>query len=1025
MNTLRFSTIFSALACVSASATFGCSSSPRVEHNGNDTTDSPSTTGDLPVGDMDGGITDVIQLPPGQTDAAPPPPPCSEDAGNCYSDYDAGPACGDGVVNLDEACDDGNSLPGDGCNGACKVEPFYECGDGGTHCVFTIVCGDGQLDPGELCDDANTADEDGCSKDCLAQDPSFVCVPGKQCQRLFECGDSRVNGSDECDDGNQADADGCDSDCKLEPGYRCRVPGSPCEELAECGNHERETGEQCDDGNTEGGDGCSEACRLEKDWACDAAGECYYTPECGDGKVSGEEICDDGNAVSGDGCSDACQTVDEGYVCERPGFSCRTLCGDGIVAGSEQCDDNNTAADDGCGERCRIEANTVCEGEPSVCRATTCGDGMQEGTEPCDDDNHAWGDGCTPECQIEPACAVGAACSSACGDGIKFPTEDCDDGNAVDGDGCSATCTIEAGFVCTEATGSDTIVMPMIVRDFVGFAAGDPTDPGITERHMDFQWPTGTFGLQYGLVANTLGNDKKPVFAYDGTALSAGTMGNCPQAYATQVRNDPDGVAIHYCANFVQNADSFERWYNDVDAYNNTYQQHLILRRDTGDTFIYDSNTHQADGTAYATNDPKGFWPLEGIAGVTKLRQCNNGPMRNFHFTSEVHHWFQFDNTQESTLTFTGDDDVFVFIAGTLVLDLGGIHERSVGSVTLTATGDAVQDRPTGADVNIDLNLEHGKIYEIIVFQAERNTCESNYRLELENFNLAKSVCTPVCGDGVVTADEECDDGDDNTDEPEYGKCTDTCQLGPFCGDGSKTDDEACDNGVNTSIWGDDDQNACAPACTPVPACGDGNVDAEYEECDNGDDNVTDGYGECTSECTTGAYCGDGSVDEDNGETCDDGVNDGQYASCTPECAPGPRCGDGETQEDWGEQCDGEDNCSDNCRLGAQCGDGLVQKELGEQCDDGENTGEYGKCGPMCILGPRCGDEVVQKDFEQCDDGKNDGGYGECAAGCRLGARCGDRKVQTEEGEQCDDGNFKAGDGCSPTCRKERKGNTR
>lgn len=29
--------------------------------------------------------------------------------------------CGDGIVQLGEVCDDGNSIPGDGCSGLCKT----------------------------------------------------------------------------------------------------------------------------------------------------------------------------------------------------------------------------------------------------------------------------------------------------------------------------------------------------------------------------------------------------------------------------------------------------------------------------------------------------------------------------------------------------------------------------------------------------------------------------------------------------------------------------------------------------------------------------------------------------------------------------------------------------------------------------------------------------------------------------------------------------------------------------------------
>jgi len=42
-------------------------------------------------------------------------------------------ACGDGINNQNgiEECDDGNVLPGDGCNGACRVEKNWTCPSAG------------------------------------------------------------------------------------------------------------------------------------------------------------------------------------------------------------------------------------------------------------------------------------------------------------------------------------------------------------------------------------------------------------------------------------------------------------------------------------------------------------------------------------------------------------------------------------------------------------------------------------------------------------------------------------------------------------------------------------------------------------------------------------------------------------------------------------------------------------------------------------------------------------------------------
>ncbi|HEY5961862.1 MAG TPA: hypothetical protein VIV60_35125, partial [Polyangiaceae bacterium] len=50
---------------------------------------------------------------------------CGVDGGKCYAVVDAGPYCGDGVVqnDLSETCDDANRLGGDGCSGTCKLEP--------------------------------------------------------------------------------------------------------------------------------------------------------------------------------------------------------------------------------------------------------------------------------------------------------------------------------------------------------------------------------------------------------------------------------------------------------------------------------------------------------------------------------------------------------------------------------------------------------------------------------------------------------------------------------------------------------------------------------------------------------------------------------------------------------------------------------------------------------------------------------------------------------------------------------------
>jgi cysteine-rich repeat protein len=98
-------------------------------------------------------------------------------------------ACGDGINNQNgiEQCDDGNVLPGDGCNGVCKVEPNWNCPPAGA-CTRKVVCGDGVIGPGEVCDDANTLDGDGCNSTCTVQDPAYHGERSQLHQRLPSAG---------------------------------------------------------------------------------------------------------------------------------------------------------------------------------------------------------------------------------------------------------------------------------------------------------------------------------------------------------------------------------------------------------------------------------------------------------------------------------------------------------------------------------------------------------------------------------------------------------------------------------------------------------------------------------------------------------------------------------------------------------------------------------------------------------------------------------------------------------------------
>ncbi len=183
--------------------------------------------------------------------------------------------------------------------------------------------------------------------------------------------------------------------------------------------------------------------------------------------------------------------------------------------------------------------------------------------------------------------------------------------------------------------------------------------------------------------------------------------------------------------------------------------------------------------------------------------------------------------------------------------------------------------------------------------------------------------------------------------------CGDDCLGGGLvsgsCGDGELTEDEACDDGNRAdgdgcaaSCLAVDPGYSCNPPgqlCHVVTLCGDGIV-ALNEPCDDGGSADGDGCSarcqiepayECAGQPSACAptLCGDG--DRRGSESCDDG-NTFPLDGCSATCQAEPSCGSGSCTSD--------------------CGDGLV---IDEECDDG-NIVDGDGCSSSCLreLGFEC-----------------------------------------------------------------------
>jgi fibro-slime domain-containing protein len=200
-----------------------------------------------------------------------------------------------------------------------------------------------------------------------------------------------------------------------------------------------------------------------------------------------------------------------------------------------------------------------------------------------------------------------------------------------------------------------TVNLAGTIRDFKG-----ANEPG---GHPDFEALIG--GLLTGAVGNYLAGGL-PVFT--GTGIPS-----------------------------FSNAANFDEWYTDVPGVNLSQSLSLALS-DAGHPGLF----------SYANAN---FFPIDN-----QLYGNTPGELHNFHFTYDIHSLFSYHEGE--TLSFTGDDDVWVFINNKLAVDLGGIHNSATGSITLDASNAA------------SYGLTSGNTYSLDLFFAERHTTESHFSME-------------------------------------------------------------------------------------------------------------------------------------------------------------------------------------------------------------------------------------------------------------------------------------------------------
>lgn len=161
-------------------------------------------------------------------------------------------------------------------------------------------------------------------------------------------------------------------------------------------------------------------------------------------------------------------------------------------------------------------------------------------------------------------------------------------------------------------------------------------------------------------------------------------------------------------------ADRFSDWFEDRGP-------------DVNRPFLYTFKFAQDDNTGLYEFRQENFFPLDRGQGARKIAAGGAEPFGNlqtgekdgvdlaahdYGFTLELHASFTYEQGKGQFLSLRGDDDLWAFVNGKRLIDLGGIHAAESDSANL-------DDRAE------ELGLSDGENYPLDFFFAERAVASS------------------------------------------------------------------------------------------------------------------------------------------------------------------------------------------------------------------------------------------------------------------------------------------------------------